>query len=144
MLFSKRKQLVKRILVVEDEPLTAFENEMMLKSAGYELVATVDRVSDAEARLDSDAIDLILSDVRLSGKRSGLDLARIARHRGVPVLFATGSAPDNAADLSIGVLMKPYNERVLRAALVAVDDHLQGKTVKPPSGLTLYPLPVEG
>ena len=27
MLFGKRKQVVKRILIVEDEPLTAFDNE---------------------------------------------------------------------------------------------------------------------
>ena len=30
MLFEKRKQIVKRILIVEDEPLTAFDNENML------------------------------------------------------------------------------------------------------------------
>ena len=27
MLFGKRQQMVKRILIVEDEPLTAFDNE---------------------------------------------------------------------------------------------------------------------
>ena len=34
--------------------------------------------------------------------------------------------------------MKPYSDRQLKAALEAVDLHLQGKPVKPPKGLTLF------
>ena len=139
MLFGKPKRIVKRILIVEDEPLTAFDNEMMLVEAGYSVVATHDRVADAVATLDKDQVDLILCDVRLTGERSGLDLARIARERGIPLLFVTGNAPDNAAELAIGCLMKPYNDRILKAALQAVDQHLAGENVRPPRGLVLYP-----
>src|SRR6185369_774339 len=35
MLFGKRKRIVKRILIVEDEPLTAFDTETMLADFGY-------------------------------------------------------------------------------------------------------------
>ena len=52
MVFGKRKQVVKRILVVEDEPLTAFDNENMLGDAGYEVVATVDDLHEALAVLE--------------------------------------------------------------------------------------------
>ena len=69
MLFGKRKQIVKRILIVEDEPLTAFDNENMLGDAGYEVVATVDDLDEALAVLDREEIDLILSDVRLRKRR---------------------------------------------------------------------------
>lgn len=138
MLFGKRNQIVKRILIVEDEPLTAFDNETMLGDAGYEVVATVDRFRDAVAVLDREQVDLIMSDVRLTGDRTGIDLAEVARKRGIPVLFSTGKAPENAAQLVVGCLMKPYNERILRAALKAVDQHLAGKKAKPPPGLTLY------
>ncbi|MEA1073052.1 response regulator [Sphingomonas sp. LY29] len=138
MLFGKRTRVVKRILIVEDEPLTAFDNENMIGDAGYEVVATHDRYADAEATLDREQVDLILSDVRLSGERSGIDVARLAKQRGIPVLFATGMAPDDAADLAIGCLLKPYNERTLRQALKAVDQHLAGEKVRPPKGLILY------
>ncbi len=47
MLFGKRRRVVKRILIVEDEPLTAFDNENMLTDAGYTVVATVDTFDDA-------------------------------------------------------------------------------------------------
>ena len=138
MLFGKRHRVVKRILIVEDEPLTAFDNENMIREAGYEVVATVDRVQDAIDKLDEEQIDLILSDVRLTGERTGIDLAIAARERGVPVLFSTGQPPENASELVLGCLTKPYNERTLKNALCAVDDHLSGRKAKPPKGLELY------
>lgn len=138
MLFGKRNQIVKRILIVEDEPLTAFDNENMIGDAGYEVVATVDRFRDALEVLDKHQVDLIMSDVRLTGDRTGIDLAAAAMERGIPVLFATGHPPDNAAEIVLGCLLKPYNEKTLRAALKAVDQHLAGGRAKPPKGLVLY------
>ena len=139
MLFGKRKRIVNRILIVEDEPLTAFDNEVMLGDAGYDVVATLDRYADAIQTLDREKVDLILADVRLTGERTGIDLAKEARGRGVPVLFVTGAAPENAGDLVIGVLMKPYSHGTMRSALKAVDCYLAGKKARPPKGLTLFP-----
>ena len=140
MLFGKRKRIVNRILIVEDEPLTAFDNEVMLGDAGYEVVATLDQFADAVDALNEQQVDLILSDVRLRGEQTGIELAQVARNRGVPVLFVTGYPPDNAAELAVGCLLKPYNERKLKAALDAVDRHLAGEKAKPPKGLELYPV----
>ena len=139
MLFGKRKRIVNRILIVEDEPLTAFDNENLIVDEGYEVVATLDRFRDAIKTLDQEQVDLILCDVRLTGERSGVDLAREAQTRGIPVLFVTGAPPDNAHELVVGVLMKPYSHRTMRATLKAVDSYLAGKKARPPSGLTLYP-----
>lgn len=140
MLFGKRERVVNKILIVEDEPLTAFDNETMIADAGYEVVATHDRFADAVATLDRERVDLILCDVRLTGERSGIDLAQVAKNRGIPVLFATGLPPENASDLVLGCLLKPYSDRTLKAALKAVDQHLAGEKTKPPKGLTLYGL----
>lgn len=139
MLFGKRKRIVNRILIVEDEPLTAFDNENLIGDAGYEVVATLDRYADAMETLDKEQVDLILCDVRLTGERTGVDLAREARARDIPVLFVTGAAPDNASELVVGVLMKPYTYGTMRSALKAVDSYLAGKKTRPPKGLTLFP-----
>jgi len=138
MLFGRRKQLVKRILVVEDEPLTAFENENVLGDAGYEIVATVDDLDEALAVLGREDVDLILSDVRLRDDQTGIHLAAAARERGVPTLFATGYAYPDACNIAVGCLMKPYTERQLCKAIECVDRHLQGEKVKPPQGLELF------
>lgn len=146
MLFGKRKRIVKRILVVEDEPLTAFDNENMLGDAGYEVVATLDSFNDAIELLDREKdVDLILSDYRLQGERTGLDLARAAKNRGVPILFATGyQLPPESKDLAIGCLAKPYSERTLKQALESVDRQLAGERPKPPRGMEIFVAREEG
>ena len=138
MLFGKRKQVVKRILVVEDEPLTAFDNENMLGDAGYEVVATVDDLEEALSVLDREEVHLVLSDVRLRKDQTGIQLAQAAKAKGVPTLFATGHAYPGAADIAVGCLMKPYTERQLTKAIECVDRHLQGEKVKTPKGLELF------
>ena len=93
MLFGKRKRVVKRILIVEDEPLTAFDTETMLADFGYEVVATIDDFDEAIDRLDREVVHLVIADVRLHGSDLGIELARNARVRGVPTLLATGHEP---------------------------------------------------
>jgi two-component system, response regulator PdtaR len=143
MLFGKRKQVVKRILIVEDEPLTAFDNENILSDVGYEIVATVDDLDEALDVLDREAVDLVLSDVRLKRQQTGIELAKAAKGRGVPTLFATGHAYPGASDIAVGCLMKPYTDRQLCKAIESVDRHLQGEPVKPPRGLELFALAKE-
>jgi CheY-like chemotaxis protein len=139
MLFGKRKRVVNRILIVEDEPLIAFDNEVMLGDLGYEVVATLDSFEDAIALLDSDKIDLILSDYHLSSRRTGLDLARAAKKRGIPVIFSTGrQLPAESTQLAVGCIAKPYSERTLKLCLNAVDKHLSGGRAKPPKGVQLF------
>jgi two-component SAPR family response regulator len=138
MLFGKRKQVVKRILIVEDEPLTAFDNENFLGDAGYHVVATVDDLGEALRVLESEVVHLILSDVRLRGDRTGIELAAAAKERGVPTLFATAHSYPGASEIAVGCVMKPYTERQLIKAIECVDRHLQGEQVKPPKGVELF------
>lgn len=139
MLFGKRRARLKRILVVEDEPLLAFDNEHLLRDAGYTVVATVDRLADAVEVIRADGLDLILSDIRLSGDGDGLDVARAARAKRIPLLFVTGACPPEAATLAIGCLDKPYSPRDLLSAIEAVESLIAGEAVKrTPGGLTLF------
>ena len=139
MLFGKRERAIHRIVVVEDEPLIAFDNEHMLGDAGYEVVATVDTLADVTRLLAEEEIDLILSDIKLRGDGDGLDVARAAEAKGVPVLFVSGNCPVDAQTLGVGCLAKPYSERTLKNALVALDRKLRGEKVKRlPPGLSLY------
>jgi DNA-binding response OmpR family regulator len=139
MLFGKRERRISRIMIVEDEPLVAFDNEYMLKDAGYLVVATVASLADALAVIAAEPLDLVLTDISLSGDGDGIDVARAAGARDIPVLFVTGNCSEEAKGLALGCLSKPYSERVLLRALSAIDDHIQGKAVKKvPQQLTLY------
>lgn len=139
MLFGKRKRLIRRILIVEDEPLVAFDNEHSLAEDGYEVVATVDNLADAAAVIEREPLDLVLSDIKLAGEGDGTDVARAARAKEIPVLFVTGNCSPEARALAVGCLSKPYSPAVLLETLSAIDKSLQGKPPrKTPSGLTLY------
>ena len=139
MIFGRRKRRITRLLLVEDEPLVAFDNEHFLTDASYEIVATVDRVADAVDVIGSGAaLDLILVDVSLADG-SGIEVARAANGRGLPVLFVTGNCPVEAQDVAAGCLSKPYAQRDLLAAIQAVEAQLDGKPMKRlPSGLRLF------
>jgi two-component system, response regulator PdtaR len=139
MLFGKRERRIRRILIVEDEPLVAFDNEYMLQDAGYEVVATVDSYAGAAAAIEGEEIDLVLTDLSLAGEGDGTDVARAARARGVAVLFVTGHSTADVEGLALGCLAKPYSEKILLGALKAIDGHLQGKHPKKvPEQLTLW------
>lgn len=138
MLFGRRKQIVKRILIVEDEPLTAFENENMLGDCGYEIVATIDDFDQALEVIEREQVDLILSDVRLRSQETGMDLARAAKTKGIPTLFATGHPYPGASEVAVGCLLKPYSDWQLKSAIECVDLHLQREKVKPSKGLELF------
>ena len=140
MLFGRKQRLIVRLLVVEDAPLIAFDNERSLLDAGFEVVATVSRADAAIAAL-ADGVDLVVSDVQLA-EGSGLDVARAAGELDVPVLFVSGSCPPEARALAVACLAKPYAPRDLMAAIRAVEAALAGeKARRAPAGFTLFHSP---
>lgn len=127
MIFGRRKRAIQRLLLVEDEPLVAFDAEHLLTDRAFEIVATVDRVSDAIAVIESrEVIHLVLLDIALADG-SGIDVARAAAARGVPVVFVTGHCPEEARPLALGWLAKPYAERDLLATISFVEATLLGR-----------------
>ena len=128
------------ILIVEDEPLIAFDNEHFLATHGYSVVATTDNSDAALAVIAEEAIDLILCDVRLNDS-DGRDVAIAARRARIPLLFVTATCPVDAPEIAVGCLAKPYVHKDLKAAVEAVEAYLDGaKPKRVPKGLTLYPI----
>ena len=139
MLFGRKPRQIARLLLVEDEPLIAFDNEHFLSDAKFDVVATVDRVVDAVRAIGTgDAVDLVLLDVALADG-SGVEVARVAQAQGVAVLFVTGNLPGDAAKFADGCLSKPYNQRDLLLAIAAIEARRAGRPVKKlPTGLQLF------
>ncbi|MBY0300075.1 MAG: response regulator [Methylobacterium sp.] len=85
------------VLVVEDEALTIMDLSDVLDAAGFEALqsASAERaLSLLETRRD---IVALITDVELSGKTDGFDLARTAAHLrpGLPTVIVSGRAqPD--------------------------------------------------
>ena len=107
------------VLLVEDNPDVAIASTGLLEQLGY----SVRWVCDAEEALEeieSDGVDLVLSDIVMPGQLDGLGLARAIRETrpGLPILLASGysEAAQNARS-EFPILRKPYQIHELNEAL---------------------------
>lgn len=136
---KRSRRAIRSVLVVEDEPLVAFDNEHGLEQAGYRVVATVDDYDHAISVMEEEAVDLVIADIALHGDKNGIDVAHYAHGRGLPVLFVTGACPVDAHEIAVGCLAKPYLPRDLVAAIKVVEAALQGREPpRFPAGLQLF------
>jgi PAS domain S-box-containing protein len=129
-------EVAHRILVVEDQRLIAADIENTLKKLGYVVVGNVSSAEDAISTSDHVRPELVLMDVRLRGEMDGIQAAEIIRDRfNVPVVYLTAYA-DEATILRakktapFGYLVKPFNERELRATIeIAFYTHQMERTL---------------
>lgn len=139
MLFGHRPTCIKRLLIIEDDPLTAFDNEHTLKHSGYDIVATVDSGEAAVPIIAGEQIDALVLDLGLAGDMTGREVARLARDRGIAVLLVTGQCPNDAADIAVACLGKPHSASALVAALRAVESMAcRNEAPRKVSGLTTF------
>jgi DNA-binding NarL/FixJ family response regulator len=109
----------KKILIVEDEIITALELKGILERNGYEVAGSV--MSGEEAIQESSAKrpHLIIMDIGLLGEIDGADAAAyILQRYKIPILFLTGNADkmtyDRAMELNpAGYIVKPFDETEL-------------------------------
>src|SRR3954465_5336936 len=126
----------RRILIVEDQRLIAADLESTLKKLGYLVVGNVASGDEAISTSDQVRPELVLMDVRLRGPMDGIQAAQIIRDRfNLPVVYLTAYA-DEATILRakkttpFGYLVKPFNERELRATIeVAFYTHQMERTL---------------
>lgn len=136
---SRVNRVIGTVLVVEDEPLVAFDNEHALILAGYRIAATVDDYVSAVEVMEAGGVDLVIADINLRGNQTGLDVARRASELTLPVLFVTATCPIDAKELGVGCLAKPFSAKELVSAIRAIDLTLRGaRRGKGPANLTLF------
>ena len=137
--FARKQPSSRRLMIVEDDALIAFDCEHALAMAGFEIVATVNDGEDAMAMLTREPLDLVLLDFNLAGAVTGYEVAKLACGLAVPVLFVTGECPRNAQAYAQGWLSKPFRAHDLLGAIGAVDRALEGLPVNGTvPGLTLF------
>jgi PAS domain S-box-containing protein len=124
------------ILVVEDQRLIAADIENTLKKLGYVVVGSVSSGEDAISTSDLLRPELVLMDVRLRGEMDGIQAAQIIRDRfNVPVVYLTAYADEETIlrakkTTPFGYLVKPFNERELRATIeIAFYSHQMERTL---------------
>lgn len=105
-----------KILVVEDEPIIALDLQILLESFGFDVYGPVPSGETSLKAVSFFRPDVVLMDVKLKGKMSGIDAARIIHnHLQIPVIFLTAYGDDTtkkeASEItSFGYIRKPFLE----------------------------------
>jgi len=110
------------ILIVEDEEIWVHQLRFLLNEFGFTVVNAVSTVDDALATLSACEYDLVLMDIRLNGKDSGIELGKIvSKLYKKPFIFITASPSrqmKEAADANPSAyLPKPINPSSLYIAI---------------------------
>lgn len=118
-----------RVLIVEDEPLTALDFSLMIEDAGGRTVGTASSAAGATALARSAAPDVILMDVRLMGDKDGIDAAHeIRAFSDVPIVFVTGNTEPSTVARIRAFGAAPVAKPVVQETLVlAVAHALRGE-----------------
>lgn len=110
------------ILIVEDDELFALEIERLANKMGYNVLHSATSGEEALEFADRELPDLLLTDVKLQGVLTGIDIAKKLSDKGVSVILITAYATDEIYAAAIeqipsAFLQKPFNIENLKAAV---------------------------
>ena len=114
-----------RIIIVEDEGITAMHLRAMLASWGYEVAAALDNADDAINHIIDQYPALVLMDIRLKGRLDGIAAAELIQRRyDVPVVFLSAHSDEGTMRRvkrcrAYGFIVKPFDEPDVKNAVKA-------------------------
>lgn len=81
-----------KVMIIEDEMVTAMSIKMELENIGYEICGLVNSGEKAIASLDQENPNVVLMDINLKGKIDGIEAAIKLRDRQkLPIIFLSGN-----------------------------------------------------
>lgn len=107
------------ILLVEDEIIIRFAVGEALREAGYRVVEAGDGTEGLTILNSGQAIDLLVTDVRMPGNIDGIELMLRSKSQdpGRPVIICSGHLPAGDAVSADAFLAKPYPLDMLVASV---------------------------
>jgi len=125
-----------RILLVEDEAITAMDLQRKLEFWGYDVVGVAYSGETAVELAQKHHPDLILMDIVLKGPMSGVDAAKEIHELEIPVVFLSAHSEDSTMEKArevdpYGYLIKPFDEKELLFTIeMAVQRHRSQLQIK--------------
>jgi DNA-directed RNA polymerase specialized sigma24 family protein len=111
-----------RVMIIEDEAIIALDIAAIVQEMGHDVTGIAATRTEAGALAAKEKPDLILADIQLADKSSGIDAVNdiLARFKAIPVIFITafperlltGERPEPAF-----LITKPYSEDQVRSAV---------------------------
>lgn len=110
------------ILIVEDEFIVANDLRLLLEQAGYKVIAIAASTEEAEENLQEQKPDLVLLDIQLKGKLTGIDLARKLRAENIAFIYLSAYSNQKILEEArttepYGFIVKPFRQKDLLVTL---------------------------
>jgi len=107
----------KKVLIVEDQFVEANDLQLMLGKAGYEVCGIARSVPIAQEMIKKEKPGLVLLDIFLKGKQTGIDLAGDLGKENIAFIYLSANSNEevlNAAKATqpYGFLVKPFREMI--------------------------------
>ena len=112
-----------KILIVEDENITAIDINTMLKKLGYPVSAIASTGKEAIQKTSETCPNLVLMDIKLKGDMDGIETAgQIQKRFNIPVVYLSAYADDNTLKRAkitepFGFILKPFELRELHVGI---------------------------
>lgn len=120
------KTIKTKILIVEDEIIEAMVLRRLLERWGYDVCEIASSGEDALKEAEVERPDLVVIDIHIHGKMSGIEAAGMMRRRfRMPVIFMTGYSDEETRQKAgalnpAGYFIKPINYEKLRETLTSI------------------------
>ncbi|MEW6586493.1 MAG: response regulator, partial [Nitrospirota bacterium] len=117
------EKLIPRIMVVEDESVTAISIKTSLEEMGYAVSGIYESGEAAVKNARDEKPDLVLMDITLKGAIDGIKAARkIPLGHRIPVVYLTAHADEQTLRQAkmtepFGYIVKPFDDRELKVAV---------------------------
>ena len=115
----------KRILIVEDQGITALDEAQIMSDLGYEVNGIVMTGEGAVEQAGRDRPDVVLMNITLAGKMDGREAAmKIRELYQIPVVYVTAhgvkeksKAENFTVPEDFGYIVKPYTKEELESEI---------------------------
>lgn len=111
-----------KVLIVEDQFIEANDLRLMLEKAGYHVSGIARSVQKALEIIAEERPSLVLLDIYLKGKLTGIDLAKKLREENIAFVYLSANSNQDVlaeakATQPYGFLVKPFREKDVLVAL---------------------------
>jgi DNA-binding NtrC family response regulator len=112
----------RKVLIVEDQFIEANDLQLMLTKAGYEVCGIARSVPIAQEMIKKEKPGLVLLDIFLKGKLTGVDLAKQLNEDNIAFIYLSANSNEDILSQAkttdpYGFIVKPFRERDLLVTL---------------------------
>ena len=106
----------KSVFIVEDQFIEAHDLELILERASYHVCGIARSYDEALKILETESPELVLLDIMLKGKLTGIDLAKILMEKNIGFIFISANSSSKILDQAkttqpYGFIVKPFREQ---------------------------------